>query len=484
MVNTTEFNTLNLLDGSFKSRFFQVGANYSQKITFTIGDVRGKAIGGRAQYSGDIADGVTTAVNENLGAGEIKVNGVDVAATNSTDDQYSVLNIGSKQISNLAAGGISNAVNMKFTVNSTVVSVDLAASTAIGGSAIAASIVAAINAASITNVTARVLDGSGYVIEAKNGANLVMKYSMTTTATSNSTTFSIGGAAGMNGGLSAMFGGATAVNNYNGESSAIAKAAAINAVKTSSGVTATAQSQSVTASSSVSAGTISSGDVYVNGVDIGAVTITANDGTGALVTAINNQSSSTGVTAATDSDGKLVLTASDGRNITVSVDDSTVSGYLNLSGTATNNMYTYRASVQLNDDEGFTLSSASSLVDLTGSAGTSVSAASDVSTYNIASLSMSTQSSAEAAILTVDAALDDVNSVRAQIGAVQNRIEFTVANLEIAAENSSAAESRIKDADFAIETAIFTRNQIMVQAATAMLAQANTLPQMALQLLG
>jgi flagellin len=71
----------------------------------------------------------------------------------------------------------------------------------------------------------------------------------------------------------------------------------------------------------------------------------------------------------------------------------------------------------------------------------------------------------------------------AQIGGVQNKLQFTVANLEIASENMSASESRIKDADFAAEVATFTRNQILVQAGVAMLAQANTIPQIALQLL-
>jgi flagellin len=102
----------------------------------------------------------------------------------------------------------------------------------------------------------------------------------------------------------------------------------------------------------------------------------------------------------------------------------------------------------------------------------------------MASVSIDTQANAEAALLTIDAAMNDLNSVRAEIGAVQNRLQFTVANLEISSENLSAAQSRIMDADFASETATFTKNQIMVQAATAILAQANTLPQLALQLLG
>ncbi len=479
MVNTTQYNTMSLLDGQFSSKYFQVGANYSQKVTFTIGDSRGKAIGGRAQYSGNIADGVAIAVNENFGAGEIKVNGYDVAATNSTDDQYSVLTVGSAQIGQLASA---NSGTYTLYINSTAVTISNLTS-GMTGANIATSIVAKINAASVTNITARVVNTSGFVIEAKNGANLDLAIiSATATAT---TLTSIVNFMGL-GGVSTMVGsgvGANAVNNYNGESSAIAKAAAINAIKSNSGVTATAQSQSVTGASAISAGTLSAADVYINGVDIGAVTITSKDGTGALVTAINNQTSSTGVTAKTDTDGKLILTASDGRNITVSVKNSTIDGYLNLSGTATNNVYIYRSTVQLNDDESFTLTASSSLADLTGSSGTSKSVASDVSTYNVATISISSQSNAEAAILTLDAALDDVSGIRAQIGAVQNRLEFTVSNLEISSENMSASESRIRDADFASETATFTKNQIMVQAATAMLAQANTLPQLALQLL-
>ena len=72
---------------------------------------------------------------------------------------------------------------------------------------------------------------------------------------------------------------------------------------------------------------------------------------------------------------------------------------------------------------------------------------------------------------------------RGDIGAVQNRLEYTISNLAAAAENFSAANSRIEDADFAAETAIYVKNQILVQAGTAVLAQANILPQAALTLL-
>ena len=88
-----------------------------------------------------------------------------------------------------------------------------------------------------------------------------------------------------------------------------------------------------------------------------------------------------------------------------------------------------------------------------------------------------------AALGLVDTALDTINSARATLGAVQNRFESTIANLQTAAENMSAARSRIRDADFAAETAELTRTQILQQAGMAMVAQANAVPQNVLTLL-
>jgi len=92
--------------------------------------------------------------------------------------------------------------------------------------------------------------------------------------------------------------------------------------------------------------------------------------------------------------------------------------------------------------------------------------------------------SAQSMLTVVDSAIGTVSTRRGNLGAVQNRLGSTISNLEIAAENLSAANSRIKDADFAIETANLTRSQIILQAGVAVLSQANTIPQYALQLLG
>lgn len=96
---------------------------------------------------------------------------------------------------------------------------------------------------------------------------------------------------------------------------------------------------------------------------------------------------------------------------------------------------------------------------------------------------ISTQATAQTNLTQIDAAIDTVASARGELGAVMSRLESTIANLQITSENLSAADSAIRDADFAYEAAQFTRNQILVQAANAMVAQANVLPQAALQLL-
>ena len=100
-----------------------------------------------------------------------------------------------------------------------------------------------------------------------------------------------------------------------------------------------------------------------------------------------------------------------------------------------------------------------------------------------AGYTISTQSAAQVALNAIDSAINDKDNIRANLGAIANRLANTVSNLTIQAENLQAAESRISDVDVASEMTEFVRNQILTQAAVAMLAQANTLPQLALQLI-
>ncbi|WP_280513744.1 flagellin, partial [Janthinobacterium agaricidamnosum] len=102
---------------------------------------------------------------------------------------------------------------------------------------------------------------------------------------------------------------------------------------------------------------------------------------------------------------------------------------------------------------------------------------------SVAKLDVSTVAGSNAALLTIDSALNQINSSRASLGAIQNRFASTISNLQTTSENLSASRSRIQDTDFAAETANMTRGQILQQAGTAMLAQANSLPNGVLSLL-
>ena len=97
---------------------------------------------------------------------------------------------------------------------------------------------------------------------------------------------------------------------------------------------------------------------------------------------------------------------------------------------------------------------------------------------------ISTQANAQRALDAINAAIVSKDNIRAHLGAMQNRLENTITNLEIQAENLQAAESQISDVDVATEMTTFVRNQILVQSGVAMLSQANSLPQMAMQLIG
>jgi len=112
-----------------------------------------------------------------------------------------------------------------------------------------------------------------------------------------------------------------------------------------------------------------------------------------------------------------------------------------------------------------------------------VTATAAANTVTVNDTDISTQDGADLAMISVDYAINAINGIRAELGAVQNRFESTIANLSTTSENLSAANSRIRDADFAAESAELARTQVLQQAGLSVLAQANARPQQVLQLL-
>ena len=256
-------------------------------------------------------------------------------------------------------------------------------------------------------------------------------------------------------------------------SSAKDKAFTINAALGDTGVTATAAATSVTGAATVSPGAIAAGELTINGVDVGAVTVQNNDSDGSLVAAINAVSASSGVTATLDSANKVVLTAADGRDIVVASGNGDVESGL---GSATTT-----STIALSSNKDFSVAGANSAARIGVAAQKfSVDAAAN---GTISTISVTSKSSANSALGIIDSAIDGVSDSRSNLGSLQNRLESTVSNLGAVVENLSAARSRIRDADFAMETAELTRAQIVQQAGVSMLAQANAAPQVVLALL-
>lgn len=258
--------------------------------------------------------------------------------------------------------------------------------------------------------------------------------------------------------------------------SAFAKAAALNDAGIS-GFTATANTSGTQTVGAIGGTAGNTYDLTLNGVAVftGQDVSTALSNS-ALRDAINGVSNQTGVIASLNG-GDLTLTAADGRNITVTEGGTGFTAGTNgISVTGGDFEDALRGTLTV---------SAQDTINIGGTVATlGLNAAIAKDATGIDSLDVSTAEGAQIAIMRIDAALGTVNSNRADMGALQNRFDSTIANLQNVSDNLSAARSRIQDADYASEMANLTKNQILQQAGTAMLAQANSMPQSVLSLLG
>ncbi|HBM08395.1 flagellin [Pseudomonas sp. Choline-3u-10] len=277
--------------------------------------------------------------------------------------------------------------------------------------------------------------------------------------------------------------------------SAKAAAAAINLKSGDTGVSADART-GVELSGLSDAGNVSftlTGDAEGGAATINAVVSDKNN-LSDLAAAINAQSSKTGISATLTSDNsKIELVNENGDDIviegfantgaaasTVTTKAMTYAGVAEAGAgtdltTGTNDSARVSGNIRLDSAGAFQVSSADPTVS---TAGVSISTLAKVSDVNI-----STASGAQNAISVIDAAIAGIDKNRASLGATQNRFENTIANLQNISENVSAARGRIQDTDFAAETANLSKNQILQQAGTAILAQAKQLPQAVLSLL-
>lgn len=483
VATTTSFNGVNLLDGSFSAQAFQVGANSGQTISIDkIASAKTDALGVGANTSYTTKSTGARVDGSGLSSGDLAINGVSVGATSS--DGVSAYG------GRTSALAIANAINAANTgATATVQANTLVGAAATGfGTAIAAGGVS-INGIDIgaIAIAATAQERGGQMmaaINAKTGLTGVAATFDTTTGA-----VSLSAADGRN--ISVSLNGAVTT--------------AISGLGFGSDITTnTAVEQKV--NSGFSSGTIGTtginlvaGEFMINGYDVGALTAnaTATTQTTNLVAAINAIKDKTGVTATVNGAGTgYSLTSATGAQIELRMSGTQVTGGVqnatSLAGTGTTGMSTvnirtvsYYSSVNVNTTSGSGLTVSKVAAGASGSSGLTAgyTAATLTAASGVSALDLTTAAGASSAIGVLDSALSQINSSRAALGAYQNRFSSVVTNLQTTAENLSASRSRIQDTDFAAETANMSRAQILQQAGTAMLAQANSLPNSVLSLL-
>jgi flagellin len=280
------------------------------------------------------------------------------------------------------------------------------------------------------------------------------------------------------------------VSFVQGSASGIALAKVINESTSTTGTTATVQSNVWTSTDVAQFANAINIDGSTNKITVNGQSIVVNLNGGSVsarrqqfIDAVNAQVS--GVVAATSGTAGFTLTAADGRNISASATG-------NAANTAGGETFGFTSAVATEKvlqraDVKLQASAAITTVDGTnaGAASAQLSGEGTASTVatTLASLSVTSVANANTAMFVADAILDTISSERGKLGATQNRLASTISNLSVVTEKLSDAKSRIMDADFAAETANLTKSQILQQAGISVLAQANARPQAVLALL-
>jgi flagellin len=463
VASNSSFNGVKLLDGSFTAQNFQVGANSTaaDSIQLAISGARIAQLGAAGSTSAATVAGSVTKTG--LTAGALTLNGIQVGA--SISGALPGQSAGS-------ASSIATAINATTGTSGVTAT---ASATAASGLAATAFTALAANAFAINGVAVGAVaagtDAKGQGANVAAAINLISGQSGVTAAADATT-------------------GAITLTAADGRNISVT-ASAYNAAGTVTQLTQTnllAQTgfagtltDSIVGTAAATAGAVVA---TINGVSVTGVTgTTALASAQNFVTAFNNKAATTtlgqgisGITASTDSTGVISL-KSNGSVASIIVTASTT-------GALTAGTYAAQhGSVNLSSSNANGIILSGGTPANAGFTAGTTAAATVASVTSLSTVNISTAAGATAALTTIDGAIAQVNASRSALGAYQNRFTSVVASLQTTTENLTASRSRIQDTDFAAETASLSRAQILQQAGTAMLAQANQLPNQVMTLL-
>lgn len=469
IAETTEFNGKNLLDGSLTDATFQVGANAgaNQTISFDISSAKTADLSSvGTNISAPTAEVSTSVSGTAIAAGDLIVNGEEMGATDGSNTELAAA------INTAVGSDVATVVNSQTLAFEDVTlavtagtqetnSVAFAAMTtaANGGHTQEVNGVVATMTAGDTDFTADAI-AAGFADYIANGTAQITSGTSTIdfTGANDDTLFTAAAAAATN---TVVY---TAVPTTGDVTDIVANTGDVNAVVTATDGTDDAVTGSFTVTVDTTDFVIAAGDTA------DGATVTAAD-VAAAVTA------DAAYTASADADGNVVVANATGADLTIAEANTGVNtgeGFTDADiAAALEGQVSLTSTSDITIEEVTTGALASAGLDTTGNA-----------TTTIDQVDISTREGAVTAISSVDAALAKIDTMRGDLGAVQNRFESTISNLSNVSENLSAARSRIMDADIAMETSAMTKNNILQQAGVSILAQANQAPQLALSLLG
>ena len=416
--------------------------------------------------AGKVTGSAVAAANQDdgLSANELKINGVAIAASPSAADSSSLQEIVTTINDVTDTTGVTAKISaaQSFTANLSKAVAEVEATTGIG----------------TTTASDLIINGVAVTLAANETAlTAATKINAATTNT-----------------------GVSAYVDSNGFMSLVSEGAftlsGANAANLGTGISATTFTTSLASASTT-------GSLTINGTQITGIDLTTLD---LAIADINAATANTGVTASVDDNGELKLSA----NSSISLEMGDVDGMTTLLGlglasnitgfvtdandglvASTTNADAFENKLVIAPRiELDSLNNAPISIEVTteGAAATGLKnlntgLSSTVTGSALSSISVATQAGANAAVSSIDNALETINATRSELGAVSNRLDFTVSNLMNISENTASARSRIVDADFAAETAALSRAQVLQQASQAMLAQANAAPAQVLSLL-
>ena len=450
IANNSQFNGIKLLDGSFQNQSLQVGAgnDANDRIAISIGSAKVSAlgIGSNSSYSKVLDTGVVVPTGV-LSLGDLSINNSQIGA--SASDGISYRNADGSALAKAAA---INAASGLTSVTATVGQTKVIGATPINaGTEIAAGEIF-VNGVDI-----------GKIVAASNPVDRGTQVSAAINAKSSQTGVTA---------VASQSTGAVTLTAADGRNITVSATATGG---TNSGLTSTTTTSTLVTSAATTA--IVAGSLVINGVSIGAVTAgtTATAQASSMANAINALTASTGVVAS-DANGILTLNVRSLEARGIEISGTSVASFGLTAGNSTKT-----ASIQLSTqgDKGIVLGGTEGL-RLTGQTLAGYSPSVLMSTGGV---DLSTANGSQAALTVLDKAINTVTDSRASMGAYQNRLTASVANLESTSMNLQASRSRILDTDYAKETTNLAKSQIIQQAATAMLAQANQSSQSVLALL-